>query len=77
VPGTIGALTVVVQFTRAGRGSRYGVPVSGLRFISGDSVVNVQGIQAVENLHFQRRLGVIRSDPLRQVHGASRWMLSF
>ena len=69
------ALSVVVPFTRAGRGSRYEIPMPNLRFISGDSVVNVQGIQAVENVHFQRRLGAIGANPLRQVREAIRWML--
>lgn len=56
VPRTL--IIHVVPITRQSRGSALEIPLGHLRFLSPESVANVQAIGALPLVRFERRLGV-------------------
>jgi len=69
------ALSVCAPMTTQNRGSAYEVPLGKPRFLNETSVVNVQGLQAVEKHRLVKKLGRISAAELSAVKKALAWSL--
>jgi mRNA interferase MazF len=63
-------LIIHVPITRQSRGSALEIPLGHLRFLSPESVANVQAIGALPLVRFERRLGVLAPSDLIAVKHA-------
>jgi mRNA interferase MazF len=64
------AIIVHVPVTSKNRGSELEVSLGHLRFLTPESVANVQGIGSLPRTRFERRLGVLPSADLGRIRGA-------
>lgn len=61
------SVLVHVPVTNQGRGSEFEIPLGHLRFLTPDSVANVQGIGVLPNVRFERRMGVVPEADLLKI----------
>ena len=69
------AIVVYVPLTTQNRQSRYEVPLPQLRFLSRDSVANVQGLGSIPTMRLERRLGDLPGDIFAGVKKAIEFAL--
>ena len=69
------ALYIYVPLTTQGRGSRYEIDLGKLHFMHAESTANVQGIGALPDARFTRKLGVLPTAKLEEVKEAVRFAL--
>lgn len=66
------AIIVHVPITSQNRGSMLEVSLGHLRFLTPESVANVQGIGSLPKTRFERKLGVLPEADLKRIHEAMR-----
>ncbi len=66
------AIIVHVPITSQNRGSVLEVSLGHLRFLTPESVANVQGIGSLPKTRFERKLGVLPAADLERIHEALR-----
>lgn len=64
------ALLVHVPVTSQNRGTALEVPLGHLRFLTPESVANIQAIGSLPQTRFERRLGVLPVDDLAKIKAA-------
>ena len=65
-------LIVHVPGTSQNRGTALDVPLGHLRFLTGDSVANIQAIGSLPKTRFERKMGVLPSADLAKIKEAMR-----
>ncbi len=66
------SIVVHVPITSQNRGSELEVSLGHLRFLTPESVANVQGIGSLPKTRFERKLGVLPSADLERIRQAMR-----
>lgn len=66
------AIVVHVPITSQNRGSALEVSLGHLRFLTPESVANVQAIGSLPKARFERKLGVLPSEDLERIRQAMR-----
>ncbi|MCX6858150.1 MAG: type II toxin-antitoxin system PemK/MazF family toxin [Verrucomicrobia bacterium] len=66
------AIIVHVPITSQNRGTELEVPLGHLRFLTPESVANVQAIGSLPKTRFERKLGVLPAADLEKVRQAMR-----
>jgi mRNA interferase MazF len=69
------ALAIYVPLTTQNRGSLYEVVLPRLRFLTQDSVANVQGIGSIPTVRLERKLGKLPDDVFLQIKQAMLFAL--
>jgi mRNA interferase MazF len=64
------SLVIYVPVTSQNRGSELEVPLGHLRFLTSDSVANVQAIGALPTVRFEKKLGALPAADLQAVKRA-------
>jgi len=64
------ALSICAPITTSNRSSQYEVFIGKPKFLSEQSYVNVQGLQAIEHHELKKRIGFISSDQMSSVKEA-------
>lgn len=64
------ALMIYIPLTSQSRGSSYEVPLGHLRWLSNETVANVQGIGSLPIPRFQRKLGLLPQADLDSIRAA-------
>ena len=65
-------LIVHIPITSQNRGTALEVPLGHLRFLTGDSVANIQAIGSLPKTRFERKMGVLPSADLAKIKQAMR-----
>lgn len=66
------AIVVHVPITSQNRGSALEIPLGHLRFLTPESVANVQGIGSLPKTRFERKLGTLPAADLKRIQAALR-----
>lgn len=66
------AIIVHVPVTSQNRGSELEIPLGHLRFLTPESVANVQAIGSLPKARFERKLGVLPANDLERIRSALR-----
>lgn len=66
------SLVVYVPVTSQNRGSALEIPLGHLRFLSRDSIANVQAIGSLPKTRFERKLGTLPAEDLEKIRQAMR-----
>ncbi len=69
------ALAIYVPLTTQNRGSLYEVMLPRLRFLTQDSVANVQGIGSIPTVRLERKLGKLPDDVMLKIKQAMLFAL--
>lgn len=64
------SLVIYAPLTTQNRGSQYEVVLPRLRFLSKDSIVNVQGLGSIPTVRLERKLGELPDAVLQEVKQA-------
>lgn len=66
------SIIVHIPITSQNRGTALEVPLGHLRFLTGDSVANIQAIGSLPKTRFERKMGVFPSADLAKIKQAMR-----
>ena len=66
------SLVIYAPLTTQNRGSQYEVVLPRLRFLSKDSIVNVQGLGSIPTVRLERKLGELPASVLQEIKQADR-----
>ncbi len=64
------SLVIYAPLTTQNRGSQYEVVLPRLRFLSKDSIVNVQGLGSIPTVRLERKLGELPESVLKEIKQA-------
>ncbi len=64
------ALYIYIPLTRQNRGSPYEIPLGHIRWLSNESVANVQGVGSVPPVRFERKIGSLPEKDLMRIKQA-------